>query len=161
MKQLFWSVCLLGRGVFFLCRILQGNNLYLKITKADKNNFFFNLNYPEGRQHTACSSHSQHCEKASLRLIVLTDNPEHYLLKSMPIKKFQLRGTEKFPAFSLSYTLTWNISFKQTHKVYSPRPQILLPSITALICLKIGKKWPMNFRTDEDELACYIREVLL
>jgi len=38
------SVCLLGWGVFFLCRISQGNNLCLKIMKADKNKFFFNLN---------------------------------------------------------------------------------------------------------------------
>lgn len=40
--KLFWSVCWVG--VFFLCRILQGNDLYLKIMKADKNNCFFNLN---------------------------------------------------------------------------------------------------------------------
>lgn len=37
-------VSLLGWGLLLLCRILQGNNLYLNITKADKNDFFFNLN---------------------------------------------------------------------------------------------------------------------
>lgn len=40
MKKLFWSVCW-GWGLFFIYRVLQGNNLYLKIMKADKNNFLF------------------------------------------------------------------------------------------------------------------------
>lgn len=165
-KKLFCSVCW-GWGVSFIWKISQEITFTWRFWRQARITSYFNLKFNLSALHAAVIHGNG--KKFPWGKKILIDNPKFSLLKPMPIKKFQLKRTDKSPDFPLSYhprALLVQFWFNQNEhislktiftapsmpllmheivslntptKLISLCPQIILPSITARICLKIRK----------------------